>query len=114
MSTDMATRYATTLELIAPPDLAGLLEQSAELHKHLCPRQMLGAHMGVYAGETVAAVLPIAQRVGPFRTIDVMYAPSSSESSPPPIESGTEETASSAPVRLHRAAPLPDTPAPPM
>ena len=58
MSTDMATRHATTLELIAPPDLAGLLEQSAELHKHLCPRQILGARMGVYAGELLGLELP--------------------------------------------------------
>lgn len=58
MSTDLATRHATALELIAPPDLAGLLEQSAELHKHLCPRQVLGARMGVYAGELLGLELP--------------------------------------------------------
>ncbi|HMQ32186.1 MAG TPA: FmdE family protein [Chloroflexaceae bacterium] len=58
MSTDLATRHTTMLELIAPPDLAGLLEQSAELHKHLCPRQVLGARMGVYAGELLGLELP--------------------------------------------------------
>lgn len=41
----------------APP-LAALLERSAELHRHLCPRQVLGARMGVYAGELLGLELP--------------------------------------------------------
>ncbi|MEI7771355.1 MAG: FmdE family protein [Chloroflexales bacterium] len=48
----------TTLELRAPPDLAGLLAQSAELHKHLCPRQVIGARMGLYAGALLGLELP--------------------------------------------------------
>ncbi len=48
----------TTLDLCAPPDLAALLEQSAELHRHLCPRQILGARMGLYAGTQLGLELP--------------------------------------------------------
>ena len=41
-----------------PPMLAGLLAQSAELHKHLCPRQVLGARIGMYAGALLGLELP--------------------------------------------------------
>jgi formylmethanofuran dehydrogenase subunit E len=48
----------TTLELHAPPMLTTLLEQSAELPRHLCPRQVLGARMGMYAGARLGLELP--------------------------------------------------------
>ncbi len=35
-----------------------LLEQTAVLHKHLCPRQVLGVRMGLYAGELLGLELP--------------------------------------------------------
>ncbi len=39
-------------------DLAVLLERAAAWHDHLCPRQMLGVRMGVYAAELLALDLP--------------------------------------------------------
>jgi formylmethanofuran dehydrogenase subunit E len=42
----------------APPGLAALLAQSAALHKHLCPRQVLGARMGMLAGARLGLELP--------------------------------------------------------
>lgn len=45
----------------APP-LAALLERSAELHRHLCPRQVLGARMGLYAGALLGLELPQANK----------------------------------------------------
>lgn len=38
--------------------LARLLEQSSALHRHLCPRQVLGARMGMYAAELLDLSLP--------------------------------------------------------
>jgi formylmethanofuran dehydrogenase subunit E len=38
--------------------LPELLEASAALHRHLCPRQVLGARMGLLAGETLGLDLP--------------------------------------------------------
>jgi formylmethanofuran dehydrogenase subunit E len=38
--------------------LAELLEASAALHRHLCPRQVLGARMGMLAGELLGLNLP--------------------------------------------------------
>lgn len=35
-----------------------LLESSAALHRHLCPRQVLGIRMGLMAGELLALELP--------------------------------------------------------
>lgn len=35
-----------------------LLEQTAALHNHLCPRQVLGARMGLYAGKLLGLDLP--------------------------------------------------------
>jgi formylmethanofuran dehydrogenase subunit E len=35
-----------------------LLEQSAKLHRHLCPRQVLGVRMGILAGEMLGLDLP--------------------------------------------------------
>ncbi|MCE7948588.1 MAG: formylmethanofuran dehydrogenase [Chloroflexi bacterium CFX4] len=40
------------------PNLQTLLAQSAALHNHLCPRQVLGVQMGIYAGELLGLVLP--------------------------------------------------------
>lgn len=40
------------------PDLQTLLAQSAALHNHLCPRQVLGVQMGIYAGELLELDLP--------------------------------------------------------
>jgi formylmethanofuran dehydrogenase subunit E len=40
------------------PALFNLLEQSAALHRHLCPRQVLGARMSLYAGEWLALPVP--------------------------------------------------------
>ena len=39
-------------------DLQTLLQQAAELHHHLCPRQVLGVRMGMYAGELLGLALP--------------------------------------------------------
>ncbi|WP_119358051.1 FmdE family protein, partial [Meiothermus granaticius] len=37
---------------------AELLRRSSELHRHLCPRQVLGVRMGVWAGELLGLELP--------------------------------------------------------
>ena len=39
-------------------DLSTILEQSSALHKHLCPRQVLGARIGMYAAELLDLELP--------------------------------------------------------
>jgi formylmethanofuran dehydrogenase subunit E len=39
-------------------ELSQLLSQSAQMHSHLCPRQVLGARMGLYAGKILALDLP--------------------------------------------------------
>jgi formylmethanofuran dehydrogenase subunit E len=39
-------------------ELSQLLSQSARMHSHLCPRQVLGARMGLYAGKILALDLP--------------------------------------------------------
>lgn len=39
-------------------DLQDLLEKTAVLHKHLCPRQVLGVRMGLYAGDVLGLELP--------------------------------------------------------
>ncbi len=38
--------------------MAELLAESAALHRHLCPRQVLGARMGMLAGEVLGLNLP--------------------------------------------------------
>jgi formylmethanofuran dehydrogenase subunit E len=38
--------------------LEALLEKSAAQHSHLCPRQVLGARMGLYAGELLELDVP--------------------------------------------------------
>src|SRR5690606_20693201 len=40
------------------PSLAELLDQSAALHRHLCPRQVLGVRMGLLAAEVLGLDLP--------------------------------------------------------
>jgi formylmethanofuran dehydrogenase subunit E len=40
------------------PPLADLLTESAALHRHLCPRQVLGARLGMLAGEVLGLDLP--------------------------------------------------------
>ena len=38
--------------------LNDLLQESAALHKHLCPRQVLGVRMGLFAGELLGLIVP--------------------------------------------------------
>ena len=40
------------------PNLQPLLEKLGAMHKHLCPRQILGVRMGLYAGELLGLELP--------------------------------------------------------
>jgi formylmethanofuran dehydrogenase subunit E len=40
------------------PDLHTLLAQSAAMHEHLCPKQVLGVRMGLYAAELLRLGLP--------------------------------------------------------
>ncbi|MCS6839949.1 MAG: FmdE family protein [Roseiflexus sp.] len=40
------------------PLLDDILERSAALHRHLCPRQVLGARMGILAGRLLGLELP--------------------------------------------------------
>lgn len=47
---------------IETPELAVLLARSSELHKHLCPRQVLGARMGLLVGELLGLGLPQANK----------------------------------------------------
>ena len=42
--------------------IAELLRQSAALHRHLCPCQVLGVHMGCWAGELLDLELPQADK----------------------------------------------------
>lgn len=42
--------------------LTELLSQSARLHAHLCPRQILGVRMGLAAGDALALTLPQADK----------------------------------------------------
>lgn len=44
--------------MIAVPDVQSLLTEVAAMHKHLCPRQVLGVRMGLYAGELLHLDLP--------------------------------------------------------
>ncbi len=39
-------------------DLNAMLEQSGKLHRHICPRQVLGARMGLLAGQRLGLELP--------------------------------------------------------
>ncbi len=40
------------------PNLAVLLRQSASMHRHLCPRQVLGVRMGILAGKLLGLDIP--------------------------------------------------------
>lgn len=42
--------------------LTDLLHTSSELHSHLCPRQVLGVRMGLFAGELLGLELPQANK----------------------------------------------------
>ncbi|HEY4688916.1 MAG TPA: FmdE family protein [Anaerolineae bacterium] len=44
------------------PALTELLNASAELHRHLCPRQVLGVRMGLLAGDALGLTLPQADK----------------------------------------------------
>lgn len=44
------------------PSLDAALARSAALHHHLCPRQVLGARMGLYAGALLGLDLPRADK----------------------------------------------------
>ncbi len=44
--------------LLSSTPLREALDQSAAMHRHLCPRQVLGARMGIYAGELLGLALP--------------------------------------------------------
>jgi formylmethanofuran dehydrogenase subunit E len=44
--------------MYAMPTIDELLERSAALHRHLCPRQVLGIRMGLLAGELLGLELP--------------------------------------------------------
>lgn len=55
--------------------LAVLLRQSAELHRHLCPRQVLGVRIGSYAGELLGLALPqVNKRLFTFVETDGCFA----------------------------------------
>ena len=55
--------------------LDDLFSRSAALHKHLCPRQVLGVRMGVLAGEQLGLKLPQAnKRVLTFVETDGCFA----------------------------------------
>jgi len=40
------------------PSFSELLEACAALHRHLCPRQVLGVRMGLFAGQLLDLPLP--------------------------------------------------------
>ena len=40
------------------PTLKELLDTTTAMHRHLCPRQVLGVRMGLYAGELLGLALP--------------------------------------------------------
>lgn len=43
---------------VALPKLKEMLARTSALHKHLCPRQVLGVRMGLYAAEILSLELP--------------------------------------------------------
>lgn len=46
----------------ASPRLAACLDDLTTLHRHICPRQVLGVRMGLYAGELLGVDLPRADK----------------------------------------------------
>lgn len=64
------------MELTAiPSTLDQFLAESADLHKHLCPRQVLGVRMGMLAGRLLNLELPqIGKRLLTFVETDGCFA----------------------------------------
>jgi formylmethanofuran dehydrogenase subunit E len=59
----------------AHPEMEGLLERTAALHKHLCPRQVLGVRMGIYAAGLLSIEVPqTAKRLLTFVETDGCFA----------------------------------------
>ncbi len=63
----MSDRLTDTVEIEAPSvyharALAELLNESATRHKHLCPRQVLGARMGLLGAQLLSLELPNAAK----------------------------------------------------
>ena len=52
------TIFDDQLQTTALPALQHLLAQTETLHKHLCPRQVLGVRISLYAGELLGLSLP--------------------------------------------------------
>lgn len=50
-------------------ELRKLLEQSAQYHHHLCPRQVLGVRMGLFAGKILGLTVPQPDNVKRIFTI---------------------------------------------
>jgi formylmethanofuran dehydrogenase subunit E len=46
------------MNMVSKNRLDGLLAQTAARHHHLCPRQVLGVRMGLYAGEELGIEVP--------------------------------------------------------
>lgn len=44
--------------MVTVPDIQSFLAEVTAMHKHLCPRQVLGVRMGLYAGELLRLELP--------------------------------------------------------
>lgn len=60
-----------------PPRLAACLADTATLHRHLCPRQVLGVRMGLHAGELLGLELPrMDKRLFVFVETDGCFADS--------------------------------------
>jgi formylmethanofuran dehydrogenase subunit E len=51
-------RQAAMPTELANPQLDELLRQAGALHKHLCPRQVLGVRLGMYAAQIFPGALP--------------------------------------------------------
>ncbi len=61
--------------LLSSTPLREALAQSMAMHRHLCPRQVLGARMGMYAGELLGLTLPrIDKRLFTFVETDGCFA----------------------------------------
>jgi formylmethanofuran dehydrogenase subunit E len=56
-------------------ELSVLLEQVSEMHRHLCPRQVLGVRMGMLAGELLGLAFPqVDKRAYAFVETDGCFA----------------------------------------
>lgn len=58
MSGTPATMGSSVNQTTIPVSLTALLEQSASLHAHLCPRQVLGVRTGMLAARLLGLLLP--------------------------------------------------------